>query len=78
MSEAWIIFIIGILWGLIQAGIFAVLCWIATEIRNTRKELSAKVERDDCENVMCKHEQEIRNLWEKNRTHGERIAKLER
>ena len=66
MSEAWAI-------GLLTL----VLGWVAVELRGIRAELGKYVLRDDCANDMCKHLDEITNLWGESRKHGERIARLE-
>lgn len=66
MSEAWAI-------GLMTL----VLGWVALEMRGIRSELGKFVRRDDCDTDMCRHRDEITNLWGESRKHGERIARLE-
>lgn len=78
MSEAAIITLISILWGVIQLGLVGILGWIAFELRMIRQGLEEKVEKDDCEKDMCSHYSEIQNLWKETRKQGERIAKLEK
>ena len=78
MSEAAILTLVGILWGVIQLGAAGILAWIAAELRGIRKDLNTKVEKTDCSNNMCKHDQEIQNLWENTRKNSDRITKLEK
>ena len=66
MSEAWAI-------GLMTL----VLGWVALELRGIRGELGKYVRRDDCTTDMCRHADEIGNLWGETRKQGERIARLE-
>lgn len=77
MSEAAILTLVGILWGVIQLGVAGILGWIALELRQIRQGLEDKVEKSDCQNDMCSHYAEIQNLWKETRKQGERIAKLE-
>ena len=77
MSEAAILTLVGILWGVIQLGVAGILGWIAMELRQIRQGLEDKVEKSDCKNDMCSHYSEIQNLWAEARKQGERIAKLE-
>ena len=66
MSEAWAI-------GLMTL----VLGWVAVELRGIRGELGKYVQKDDCDTDMCRHLEEITNLWGESRKQGERIARLE-
>ena len=77
MSEAAILTLFGILWGVIQLGLVGILSWIAMELRQIRQGLEDKVERSECDKDMCSHYTEIQNLWKETRQQGERIAKLE-
>ncbi len=78
MSEAAILTLIGILWGIIQICVAGILGWIALELRHIRELLGTKVEKTDCTADMCTHYKEIQNLWKETRRQGERIAKLEK
>ena len=78
MSEAAILTLVGILWGVIQLGAAGILAWIAAELRGIRKDLDTKVEKTDCTVDMCKHDEEIKNLWENTRRNSDRIAHLEK
>ena len=78
MSEAAILTLVGILWSVIQMGAAGVLGWIAMELRGIRKDLEQKVEKTDCDTHMCRHYEEIQNLWENTRKNTERIVKLEK
>ena len=77
MSEAAIITLIGILWGVIQLCAAGILGWIAMELRQIRQGLEDKVDKNDCDKDMCSHYKEIQNRWKETREQGERIAKLE-
>ena len=78
MSEAAIITLFGILWGVIQLCVAGILGWIALELRQIRQGLEDKVDKNDCDKDMCSHYSEIQNLWKETRKQGERIAKLEK
>jgi len=78
MSEAAIITLIGILWGVIQLCVAGILGWIAMELRQIRQGLEDKVDKDDCDKDMCSHYSEIQNLWKETREQDRRITKLEK
>lgn len=78
MSEAVILTLVGILWSVIQLGAAGIMGWIAMELRGIRKDLEQKVEKTDCDNHMCRHYEEIQNLWKKANNNSERITKLEK
>ena len=78
MSEAAILTLVGILWSVIQLGAAGIMGWIAMELRGIRKDLEQKVEKTDCDTHMCRHYEEIQNLWKNTRDNSERIAKLEK
>ena len=78
MSEAAILTLFSILWGVIQLGVAGILGWIALELRYIRKSLETKVEKTDCQYDMCSHSKEIDNLWKVTRNNSDRIAKLEK
>jgi len=70
--------LIGALLGIIELLTATILGWIAFEIRNMRKVLEDKVDRDDCARDMCRHADEIKNLWGETRRNAENIARLEK
>ena len=76
MSEAAILTLVGILWGVIQLGVAGRII-DRRKLRQIRQGLEDKVEKSDCQNDMCSHYSEIQNLWKETRKQGERIAKLE-
>ena len=78
MSETLTIAVIGALLGVIELLTTVILGWIAFEIRRMREALEEKVDRDDCNRDMCRHADEIRNLWGETRRNAEKIAKLEK
>ena len=78
MSEAAILTLFSILWGVIQLGVAGILGWIAIELRYIRKSLETKVEKSDCDNHMCRHYAEIQNLWSETRKNSDRISKIEK
>ena len=78
MSEAAILTLVGILWGVIQLLACGILAWIASELRLIRNDLEEKVEKNECSENMCRHYKEIQNLWENTRKNTERIIKLEK
>lgn len=78
MSEAAILTLVGILWGVIQLLACGILAWIASELRLIRNDLEEKVEKNECSENMCRHYKEIQNLWENTRENTERIIKLEK
>ena len=67
-----------LLGGALQAIICGVLLYIAGRISKLYELMLDKVSKPDCQSDMCKHETEIRNLWNITRDQGERIAKLEK
>ncbi len=77
MSEAAILTLVGILWGVIQLLACGILAWIASELRLIRNDLEEKVEKNECSENMCRHYKEIQNLWKETRDHDRRISKLE-
>ena len=77
MSEAAILTLVGILWGVIQLLACGILAWIASELRLIRNDLEEKVEKNDCKDYMCSHYTEIKNLWKKANDNSDRITKLE-
>ena len=78
MSEMAVLTLVGILWGVVQMCVAGILGWIAMELRHIRSLLGNKVEKTDCNTHMCRHYEEIQNLWKKTNDNGERIAKLEK
>ena len=77
MSEAAILTLVGILWGVVQLLACGILAWIASELRLIRNDLEEKVEKNDCKDYMCSHYTEIKNLWKKANDNSDRITKLE-
>ena len=67
-----------ILCGALQVIICGILGYIAGRIGKLYELMINKVDKPDCQSDMCKHETEIRNLWNITRDQGERIAKLEK
>lgn len=77
MSETSVIALIGALLGTIELLTTIIGGWIAFELRALRKGLESKVDKTDCTVDMCRHADEIRNLWSNTRDNSERIARLE-
>ena len=77
MSENTVLALIGALLGTIELLTTVIGGWIAFELRALRKGLEAKVDKSDCTVDMCRHGDEIRNLWIDTRANSERIARLE-
>lgn len=67
-----------LLGGALQAIICGVLLYISGRISKLYELMLDTVRKKECESDMCKHETEIRNLWNITRDQGERIAKLEK
>lgn len=55
MSEQTIIFIIGVLWSVIQVLMSAILGWLAFELRQLRKDTNHRIHFADCERRMNEH-----------------------
>ncbi|MDD3155340.1 MAG: hypothetical protein PHS41_10765 [Victivallaceae bacterium] len=62
MSEPMTIFFVGLLWGVIQLLMSAILGWLAYEIRCLRHDVGHRVHVAECERRMIEQSRRLKNL----------------
>lgn len=77
MNEQVTNLVIGAFLGFVELLTTILIGCVAHELRLLRTTLEKKVDKDDCTKDMCRHYQEIQNLWKETREQGERIARIE-
>lgn len=74
MTEGWVLAVFGALYGSLQLLIAWLINRILIRVDALGERLEKAVTKAECASDMCKHEEEIRNLWENTRRNAEQIA----